>query len=146
MLSRIIARNSPKSAIADQGAGRTSAGQNIRGLPLNHLQAHCSHDSLKTTTFLFNIPFGWCCFNGGGLGSPHCICPLKITSLQTRKCLRQCSLAFPPGYNRKGLASALRHTDRLLLRLALARLTFSRMSLAFAVQIKGLGWRLCFWI
>jgi len=32
----------------------------------------------------------------------------------------------------------------LLLRLALARLTFSRMSLAFAVQIKGLGWRLCF--
>jgi len=35
--------------------------------------------------------------------------------------------------------SALRHTDRLLLRLALARLTFSRMSLAFAVQIKGLG-------
>jgi hypothetical protein len=37
-------------------------------------------------------------------------------------------------------------TDRLLLRLALARLTFSRMSLAFAVQIKGLGWRLCSWI
>ena len=36
-------------------------------------------------------------------------------------------------------SSALRHTDRLLLRLALARLTFSRMSLAFAVQIKGLG-------
>src|SRR6267378_2480019 len=43
-------------------------------------------------------------------------------------------------------ASALRHADRLLLRLALARLTFSRMSLAFAVQIKGLGWRLCSWI
>src|SRR5882724_11773244 len=36
-------------------------------------------------------------------------------------------------------SSALRHTDRLLLRLALARLTFSRMSLAFAVQIKSLG-------
>src|ERR1700756_91214 len=32
------------------------------------------------------------------------------------------------------LPSALRHTDRLLLRLALARLTFSRMSLAFAVS------------
>jgi hypothetical protein len=39
--------------------------------------------------------------------------------------------------------SELRHTAELLLRLALARLTFSRMSLAFAVQIKGLGWRLC---
>jgi len=42
-----------------------------------------------------------------------------------------------------GAASALRHTDGLLLRLALARLTFSRISLAFAVQINGLGWRLC---
>ena len=39
--------------------------------------------------------------------------------------------------------SVVRHTDGLLLRLALARLTFSRMSVAFAVQMKGLGWRLC---
>ena len=35
-------------------------------------------------------------------------------------------------------SSVVRHTDGLLLRLALARLTFSRMSLAFAVQMKGL--------
>jgi hypothetical protein len=53
-------------------------------------------------------------------------------------------LTIRGGANR--IASALRHTDRLLLRLALARLTFSRMSLAWAVQVKGLGWRLCSWM
>jgi hypothetical protein len=35
--------------------------------------------------------------------------------------------------------SALRHTDRLVLRLALARLTFSRMSLALCGPDKGFG-------
>jgi hypothetical protein len=36
-------------------------------------------------------------------------------------------------------ASGVSHADRLLLSAVLARVTFSRMSLAFAVQMKGLG-------
>ena len=35
--------------------------------------------------------------------------------------------------------SVASHADRLLLRAVLARVTFSRMSFAFAVQMKGLG-------
>ena len=41
------------------------------------------------------------------------------------------------------LASGVSHTDRRLSRVARARVTFSRMSVAFAVQMKGLGFRLC---
>ena len=41
-------------------------------------------------------------------------------------------------------ASAARQTDCILLSLALARVTFARMSEAFAVQMNGFGWRLCF--
>jgi len=37
------------------------------------------------------------------------------------------------------LASGVRHTDGHLLRTARARVTFSRMSVALAVQMKGLG-------
>ena len=37
------------------------------------------------------------------------------------------------------VANVVRHTDGHLLRTARARVTFSRMSVAFAVQMKGLG-------
>ena len=43
---------------------------------------------------------------------------------------------MPPG---RPEASVVSHADRLLLRAVLARVTFSRMSLAFAVQMKGFG-------
>ena len=39
--------------------------------------------------------------------------------------------------------SVVRHTERALSNAARARLTFSRMSVAFAVQMKGLGFWLC---
>ena len=40
-------------------------------------------------------------------------------------------------------ASVVRHTDRHLFRAARPRFTFSKMSQALAVQMKGLGSRLC---
>ncbi len=40
-------------------------------------------------------------------------------------------------------ASVVSQADRLLLMAALARVTFSRMSVALAVQMKGLGLSLC---
>jgi len=43
----------------------------------------------------------------------------------------------------KNPASVVRHTDGHLLRVARARVTFSRMSVAFAVQMKGFGFWLC---
>jgi hypothetical protein len=49
----------------------------------------------------------------------------------------------PSNYGHGAQTSVVRHTDGLLFRLALARLTFSRMSLALAVQMKGFGSRLC---
>src|SRR5207245_2476034 len=40
-------------------------------------------------------------------------------------------------------ASVVRQTDATLFKVALARFTFSRISVALAVQIKGLGFWLC---
>jgi hypothetical protein len=44
---------------------------------------------------------------------------------------------------RRSLAGVLRHTDCRLFSEARARLTFSRISAALAVQMKGLGFSLC---
>jgi hypothetical protein len=61
------------------------------------------------------------------------------------------SATKPPAYRRENPqdagvgtwqkleTSVVSHADRLLFRTALARVTFSRMSVAFAVQMKGLG-------
>jgi mannose-6-phosphate isomerase len=43
------------------------------------------------------------------------------------------------GNLRHSIASVVSQADRLLFRTAFARVTFSRMSVAFAVQMKGLG-------
>jgi hypothetical protein len=56
-------------------------------------------------------------------------------SLQQRRFMTGATLS-PSG---KLITSVASHADRLLLSAVWARVTFSRMSLAFAVQMKGLG-------
>jgi hypothetical protein len=43
------------------------------------------------------------------------------------------------GFHRYAASSGLRQTDCILLSLVLARVTFARMSEAFAVQMNGFG-------
>jgi hypothetical protein len=57
-----------------------------------------------------------------------------------RKSNREDVTAMPLGLN---APSVLRHTDCRLFSEARARLTFSRISAALAVQMKGLGFSLC---
>jgi len=66
-----------------------------------HLQAHCSHDGLKTTTSCFNIPFGWCCFNGGGLARPLHL-PTQDNFAANEEVPPPMLPALSPRHNRKG--------------------------------------------